>query len=250
VKNIIEELKWLIKKYDMKEVFFDDGTFNISKKRAIDISKAIIQSKIKILWGCSCRVDKVDKEMLHYMKKSGCRIICYGPESASKETLKKINKGIDIDQSYRAIQLTKREGIIAHANFMVGFPWETEKELYETIRFAKKLDPDTIQISLVFPHPGSKMYDQGIKNKWFKENTIGNWNRFEMSKGPVLKTHIPQDELQSAISKGHAQFFFRPIYIIKTLLKIRSISELWRTVKGAHSVIKGKIIYNISKKQK
>lgn len=249
VENVIEELKWLVRKYGMKEVFFDDGTFNVSKKRVIDISKAIIRNKIKILWGCSCRVDRVDEEMLRYMKKSGCRIICYGPESASKETLKKTNKDIDISQSYKAIKLTKKAGIIAHANFMVGFPWETKKDLYDTIEFAKKSDPDTIQISLVFPHPGSQMYDEAKKKRWFGDNIVGNWDRWEMSLGPVLKTKMPAEELQLAIAKGHAEFFFRPGYIIKTIIGIRSVNEFARTLRAAHSVIKGKILYNVPRKK-
>ena len=68
-----------------------------------------------------------------------------------------------------------------------------------------------------------------------------------MSLGPVLRTKIPESELKLAISKGHAQFFFRPSYILKTIIGIKSLKELIRITKGAHSVIKGKILYNLSK---
>lgn len=244
IENVIAELKWLVDEYHMKEIFFDDATFNVNKKRVIDICERMVSDKINLSWGCSCRVDKVDEEMLSHMKRSGCRIICYGPESASEETLQKTNKKIDISQAYRAIQLTKKAGIIAHANFMVGFPWETKEDMQRTIDFAQRLNPDTMQISLVFPHPGSEMYDQAIENNWFEDDIVGNWDRFEMSLGPVLKSGSSKEDLQSAISKGHAKFFFRPSYIMKTIGRIRSIGELLRVIRGAHSVIKGKILYN------
>ncbi|TKJ17347.1 hypothetical protein CEE44_02320 [Candidatus Woesearchaeota archaeon B3_Woes] len=248
--NICDELEWLIKKYGIKEVFFDDSTFNVNEKRAIDISKEIIKRDIKIVWSCSARVDKVSKEMLYWMKKSGCKLICYGGESANPETLKKTDKKITLEQIRKAIKLTKESKIIAHANFMIGFPWETKKDMEKTIEFGIKTDPDTIQFSLVFPHPGSKMYKEAVEKEWFYEEVFDHMDMFDMTKGPILKTKIPKKELMKIVNKSHAKFFLRPNYILKNIYKIRDKKELFRVLKGAKSVIKGKILFNIFKKNK
>jgi radical SAM superfamily enzyme YgiQ (UPF0313 family) len=247
-EKVCDELEWLIKKYGIKEVFFDDATFNVTEQRAIDISKAIIERGIKITWSCSARVDRVTKEMLKWMKKSGCKLICYGGESASQETLKRTKKGTTIEQTRNAIRLTKKAGIIAHINFMIGFPWENRAEMEKTIKLAIDTDADTAQFSLVFPHPGSRMYDEAIKNKWFHDEVLNKIEMFDMTQGPILKTLVPREELTKIVNKSHARFFFRPSYIIKNIFSIRDIKDAIKILKGAKSVIKGKILFNILKK--
>ncbi|MFH1209746.1 MAG: radical SAM protein [archaeon] len=242
-KNIVDELEWLIKKYNMKEVFFDEDTFNISKKRVEDICKEIIKRNVEIVWGCSARVDCVDLNMLELMKKAGCKLMCYGAESANQKTLNRTKKNITIEQIKRAVKLTKEVGIITHVNLMIGFPWETEKEIKETIDFGLKLKADTVQYSLVFPHPGSEMFDEAINQGWFYEDVLKDFSKFDMTSGPVLKTRVPREKLVNIVSKAHAKFFLRPDYILKQLLKIRNYKDLKYTFKGAKSVIKGKILF-------
>lgn len=241
VENIVDEIEWLIKNYNIKEIFFDDDTFNTSKERVKAICKEIINRNIKILWSCSARVDKIDIEMLNLMKKSGCKLICFGAESASQETLNKIHKGITVEQIKSAVKLTKEVKIITHLNFMFGFPWETEQDIKDTINFALELNPDTVQFSLVFPHPGSKMFYDALEKDWFYKGILGNWKMFDMTHGPVLKTSIDRDKLINLVSKAHARFFLRPSYILKQILKINSFTELKRVIRGAKSVFLGKI---------
>lgn len=245
VGNVMEELRWLVSRYGMKEIFFDDGTFNVDRERVISLCKALANERLDLIWGCSARVDCVDQEMVQWMKKSGCRIICYGPESASEETLRKTNKRITFAQMENAIRLTKENGITAHANFMIGFPWETEEDIRKTVDLSKRLDPDTAQFSLVFPHPGSKMYEEALENEWFCEGVVNNWDRFEMSRGPVLKSKVPHEILSRAISVSHMKFFLRPSYLLDRLFAVRSAGDISRLFRGAYSVIRGKILFNL-----
>ena len=242
-KNIVDELEWLINEYGMKEIFFDDDTFNISKNRVMDICNEILNRKIKIVWGCSCRVDCADEEMFNVMKKSGCKLICYGVESANPETLKRTNKRIDLDQARNAVKLTQKAKIIAHVNLMVGFPWETREEMEKTINFGLELNADTVQYSLVFPHPGSEMYDIALKEGWFYEEALNDFSMFDMTSGPILKTQVSREELMSIVSKAHAKFFLRPSYILKQLAMIRNYNDFKYTFRGAKSIIKGKIFF-------
>jgi anaerobic magnesium-protoporphyrin IX monomethyl ester cyclase len=245
LSNVIAELKWLHSTIKLKEFYIDDCTFNVTKERVIEFSKSLLKADLNLQWGCNARVDCVDFEMLKWMKKAGCKLICYGPESASQETLDLINKNIELAQSYKAIDLTKKAGITAHANFMIGFPWEKKEDIEQTIAFAIKLDPTTAQFSLVFPHPGTQMYEQALRKNWFKPGIIGNWNLFEMTSGAVLKCNNIEDEyLDNIISNAHRRFFLRPKYIIKSLLRIRSNEDILKLCKGAYSVFKGKILFS------
>lgn len=242
-RNVADEIEWLISKYGMKEIFFDDDTLNTSTERVIELCKEMDKRNVKILWGCSARVDRVTEEMLGWMKKTGCRLICYGAESASQNTLNKIQKGITTEQIKNAVRLTKKAKITVHANFMVGFPWESRQDIEDTINFAIGLKPDSVQFSLVFPHPGSKLYYDAKEQGYFYDGVIGNWHLFDMTSGPILKTGVPREELADIVSRAHARFFLRPGFVLSQLVKINSFSELKRILRAGKSVIKGKILF-------
>jgi len=247
--NICDEIEWLIDKYGMKEVYFDEGTFNVGTKRAIDISKKIVERGIKIKWSCNGRVDAVNKEMLDWMEKAGCKLICYGPESANEETLKRVKKALKPEQTVRCFELMKQTNITAHANYMIGWPWESAEDIKRTMQQAIDIKPDTVQFSLVFPIPGTDMYEESKENNWFYEDVLLDTNRFEMATGPVIKSKTSREELMNAIAKSHAQFFLRPSFIINELAKIRSFKDVKRIARGADSIIRGKILYNMGKQR-
>jgi len=243
IKNIVDELEWLIKNYDMKEIFFDDDTLNVTIQRVKDLAQEIIDRNLKIIWSCSMRMDKVDSEMLYLAKKSGCKLICYGAESASQETLDKVNKNLTIKQIRNCMRITKKSKILSHVNFMFGFPWETKKDIENTIKFAIELNPDSVQFSICYPHPGSPMYKDALDNNLFYDDVKGNWEKFGMMTGPLLKTKVDKDYLINAVSKAHSKFYLRPSYIFRQILNINSYKEFKRVLRGTKAVIFGKILF-------
>ena len=58
-------------------------------------------------------------------------------------------------------------GIVIHGTFILGLPGETKETIQETIRFAKEINPHTIQVSLAAPYPGTFLYKQAKENGWF-----------------------------------------------------------------------------------
>ena len=59
-------------------------------------------------WGCSSRIDLVDRDLLQTMRRSGCSTIYYGVESGSQRILDYIRKGITLAQINRAFRITKK----------------------------------------------------------------------------------------------------------------------------------------------
>lgn len=248
IENVIAEVDWLVSRYGMRELFFDDGTFNVGERRTIEFCEALAARGHDLQWGCSCRVSPVSREMLAAMKRAGCRLICYGPESANQRTLDRCRKGISVEMFEPAIRLTQEAGIAAHANFMLGFPWETPAEMENTIATAIRLAPDTAQFSLVFPHPGSAMYDEALQEGWLLDGVEDDWDRFEMSLGPVLKTPMSHRAMLGAIRRAHARFYARPGHALRLLMKVRSADDLRRLFRGAWSVFTGKILFRSTRR--
>lgn len=243
VKNVIDELEWLVKKYGMKEIFFDDDTLNVSVERIKELANEIIIRNVKLLWSCNMRVDKVDQEMLDLCKKSGCKLIEFGIESASQETLNKINKNITLEQIRNAVDMAKKSCIAIHANYMIGFPWETKGDIENTIKLAIELDTETVQFAICYPHPGSPMYNDALEHNLFYEDVTCNWEKFGLMTGPLLKTKVDREYLVNAISRAHMKYYLRPKYMFRQVKKIRSYKDLKGVVRGAKAVIFGKILF-------
>jgi radical SAM superfamily enzyme YgiQ (UPF0313 family) len=238
-QNVISEIEFLIDKYGVKYVYIDDDTFTIDKKRVIDICRLMKKRKInkKISWGTLSRIDTIDSEMLKEMKEAGCDMIVYGIESGSQEILNNMKKGITINKIREVIKETKKNGIRIHATFMFGAPGETKETIRKTIEFAKELDPDTAQFPICMPYPGTEFYDISVKNKWLK---IKNWSDFYSAtdRAVVEYDNLTKEDLENAVKTAYKEFYMRPKYIVKQILKIRSPSGFIQVAQNAFSLLK------------
>jgi anaerobic magnesium-protoporphyrin IX monomethyl ester cyclase len=231
--NVFAELKLLKERYGLKEVNIDDGTFTTNKKRVIEFCQRIRDQKLGIIWTCNGRVDNLDDEMLAEMKASGCKMIRLGVESGSQEVLDKIRKGLTLKQIEDGVRLVKKHGIQALGGFMFGFPYDSRETVEQTIRFAKQLSPDQVQFSINMCYPGTSLYEYAkdhalLLAKSFKE--------FDMTYGPVVKTvDMERSELEHILARAYREFYFRPGFVLQTLLNMTDLDEIqrvWRSLKS------------------
>lgn len=157
IENVIEEIKLLIKKYNVYSFVIIDETFTINSKRVTEFCNALQREKIKISWSCYARVSLVNEKLLKLMKKTGCYRIGFGIESGSQKILDSMNKRETVEQAEEAIKKVRRSGIICGATFMFGYPGETKETIAETVAFCKK---HLIPTSFFFttPYPGTQLY--------------------------------------------------------------------------------------------
>lgn len=95
------------------------------------------------------------------MKQTGCNYLVYAPESGSPETLARIKKRIKLDQITASVIEAKRQGIVVRTNLIIGFPHETRRNVFETIRFGLYLaikGADEVTINIFSPYPGTEIF--------------------------------------------------------------------------------------------
>lgn len=88
----------------------------------------------------------------------------YGLQSANFESLKKINRGHGVSDFVDAVLRTKRRPLKVTAHIIVGLPWETEDDFYETAKMVAALPIDGIKIHplYIMEHtPLGEMYKRG-----------------------------------------------------------------------------------------
>lgn len=152
---VVKEIKESIVRYGVKNFYFWGDNATIGIKR---VCEAIIKSKLRIRFMCNSRVDTVDYDLLKLMKLAGCWLIAYGIESGNNRTLKLINKNITLNQVKNAVINTKRAGIFSIGLFMLGFDFERDNDVFDTINFACGVNPDFAMFYPVINYPGTEFY--------------------------------------------------------------------------------------------
>ena len=234
--NVFEEITGLIRRYGLKEINIDDGTFTTNKRRVIEFCRRLREEKIKLIWTCNGRVDTLDDEMLAEMKKSGCKMIRIGVESGSQEVLNRIRKGLTLAQIEEGVRRVKKSGIQALGGFMFGFPYDSRKSVEQTIAFAKKLSPDQVQFSINMCYPGTSLYEYARDNDLLLANSF---QEFDMTHGPVVKTlDMEREELEHILARAYREFYFRPEFVLQTLFHLKDIDEIRRVLRSLKSLVK------------
>src|SRR5262249_47005890 len=166
-QDVVNECRYTLENFPgLKEIFFDDDTFNYRKQRTLELCaelKKLNFAKFGVTWSCTSRVT-TDYETLKAMKDAGCRLLIVGYESGDQQILKNIKKGATIDMALRFTENAHKLGLTIHGDFIVGLPGETRDTIRNTIDFAKRLDCETIQVSIAHAFPGTEFYEYAKQN--------------------------------------------------------------------------------------
>lgn len=87
-----------------------------------------------------------------------------GFESGNQRVLNFLRKGTTVEQNYRAAKICRKYGIKIWANYMVGIPTETKKEVIDTVNMIKKIRPEHYSPAFYTPAPGSDLFAYCEKN--------------------------------------------------------------------------------------
>jgi anaerobic magnesium-protoporphyrin IX monomethyl ester cyclase len=168
-QDVIEEILYYKKMFDVHHIDFVDLTFALNKKWTVDFCTKLIEQKVNINWSLpiGTRVESLDKSVIQLLREAGCIRVLYSPESGSGETLIRIKKKLKINDMEIAIRESVKAGLIVKLATIFGFPGQTLKEALWTILFIIKSAFWGVQdvVCLCFvPYPGTELYDDLIKS--------------------------------------------------------------------------------------
>ncbi len=217
--NVVDELEFLVSKYAARQFTFYDDAFTVDSKRTEKICEEIKRRKLNIQWDCETRVDMVNETLLQKMKAAGCIALWFGVESGSPRILKKMHKGLKIEQTKKAFKMVQDLGLMTVASVVLGFPGETEETAWETINFIiKDLKPTDIGFYVATPYPGTPMYDLVKEKGWLK---VTDFDKYDTAT-PIFETpYLSMDKLMEIRYKAHQKFYLRPTHVIRMFGKGR-----------------------------
>ncbi|MGD0013624.1 MAG: hopanoid biosynthesis associated radical SAM protein HpnJ [Bryobacteraceae bacterium] len=214
--DVAAEVRYALEAFpNLREVFFDDDTFNYQKARTIELCREL--KPVGCTWSCTSRVT-TDYETLKAMKEAGCRLLIVGYESGDPEILKNVKKGATIDMARRFTENCKKLGLLVHGDFIVGLPGETRASLRRTIDFAKRLDCETVQVSIAHPYPGTEFYDYAVRNKLLTIDSMTDETGHQLPN--VIYPGLDRAELVDWVERFYGEYYFR-------------LRVIWRVVRKA-----------------
>lgn len=159
LSNVIEEVKYLVDRWGIDELWFQDDDVTINHDFGVELFKALYPFKLHVRLQMGIRTDHLTEEMLFWMKKAGVYYAGIGIESGSPRVLNRIKKELKQVQVMKGIRALDRIGIQVMGFFMFGLPTETVEEVEETVQWALRSKLHHAQFSIFQPYPGSEDYN-------------------------------------------------------------------------------------------
>jgi radical SAM superfamily enzyme YgiQ (UPF0313 family) len=211
-ERVLDELLFLRDVIGAKQVFVEDDSIFGMKRRAIQMLKKIIGIGLEILDVNGVNVihltkkGKPDIEVIELLAAAGFRDIVLPFESANHRIIKKwcSNKWkVEQFDVKNLVKEIKRVGMRVAANYMIGFPDETEDEIIQTIDFAKEnmtYGLDASNFFMVMPLPGTPMFEEVTLNGQLPKDY--NIDKMQWTKANMVNTSIPPEKLEEIRQKA------------------------------------------------
>lgn len=187
LNGVIDEIKWLIEKYGVKQIYFFDDNFFVNIYRTKELCKLLISNFPGVHFELATGGDissNIDFELIDLLKKVGFSTFLLGIETGSMDIQRKfIDKRIDIGSLKKKVKYMKKVDLQVEGYAMIGFPGETREQLQKTIDLITCLNLDKISLQILTPVPGSALYAYCLENNLFHDD-------FDVTNISFVKTFI------------------------------------------------------------
>ncbi|QEC66167.1 B12-binding domain-containing radical SAM protein [Panacibacter ginsenosidivorans] len=159
-ENVIAELKMLKEKYQYDHIWFCDDIFGLKPGWVNRFADLVEKENLQLKFKIQARADLLLQE--NYIKdlaRAGCDMIWMGAESGSQKILDAMDKGTTVEQIYTATKLIKKHGMKPCFFIQFGYPGETKEDIASTINMINTLLPYDMGISVSYPLPGTKFFE-------------------------------------------------------------------------------------------
>src|SRR5437867_490784 len=166
--RVVSDVTELVSRYRLSEVAFLDSNFPVNVRRAVDIARGFLDSKLNFRWTFQASTDllcRMTDDEVCVLGEAGVTHMGFGTESASQEVLALMNKKHQrIDEMFQTARKSERAGIRVTFNLILGYPGETEADRLETFRtmneIARMYSNVSFSPNIFTPYPGIPIWPQ------------------------------------------------------------------------------------------
>ena len=156
---VARNVRFLNEEYGVNWIKFSDDTFLMRPLEDIRRLRDLL-SPMGIMFGCSVDPATVTEEKVRMVKEAGCVAMSIGVETGNENLRSQVfGRHISDRQIRKAIDIVRGHDIKISTFNIIGLPGETRENIYETIRFNRELGVPDANIYILYPYPGTKIYE-------------------------------------------------------------------------------------------
>jgi anaerobic magnesium-protoporphyrin IX monomethyl ester cyclase len=172
IDTVLKELWQIRKNGPVNYVIFLDDTFTVNREWIKKFCR-VYGKEMGIEFSINARVETVDRDMIDWLAKAGCRHIIYGVESGSIRIRRDVlNRPVENARFIDVFNWTKQANILVTANYMIGLPGETPQDIEQTLALHDELAPDDFGYFVFYPYPGTKLFHLCRKKGFLPEDYL------------------------------------------------------------------------------
>jgi radical SAM superfamily enzyme YgiQ (UPF0313 family) len=219
----------------VRSFFFVDDNITVNKPRAIQLFKEIVRRNLNVEFKVSSRIDRLDDEVMLWMKRAGVSRVSVGIESSKQKYLDLMQKEITVEQIEDCLARARKINLPVFAFMMLGLPGQTRQEMLEEVDFLKKNKVEYASFSVLTLYPKTEMHRMALASGVLKEDL---WQSF--AENPVPDMQAPYanglysaEELKMIQLEVTRRFYFSPRILYRRIREVNSFKALKQRVKLA-----------------
>ena len=207
-ESVVNEIGYLVEKHEVHYIKIIDECFVLNKKHVNEICDRLIERGYDLDIWAYARIDTVDEAILSKLAKANFKWLCYGIESASDKSLENVLKGqYNAEKVKKVIELTHQAGIHVIANYMFGLPEDDKDSMEQTLKLAKDLNCEWINMCSTMAYPGSKLYFDCVENNVpLPESWLG-YSQYSYECLPLPTKHLSGKEVLAFRDHAFQDYF-------------------------------------------
>jgi len=166
--RVVKEVTDLVERYRIEEVAMLDSNLPVDWRRAVDIARGFLNSKLRFRWTFQASTDflcRMSDDDVRLLGESGVSHMGFGTESTSADVLKLMNKRHQhLNEMYETARKAALGGIHVTFNLIFGYPGETEANRVETLStmsdIARQFWNVSFSPNIFTPYPGIPIWPQ------------------------------------------------------------------------------------------
>ncbi len=201
---VIDEIRWLHERYGMKEIYFQDDTFNLNRRWAEEVLNLIIDNGLNkgIVYKTPFRANEklVDEELLRLAVAAGFWGICCGIENGNQGMLDMMKKDLTIREIKRLFELGHRVGLKVMPSFIIGLPGETKETINDSVALWRELKPYRAAFGPAVPFPNTEFHSIVVEKNHL---LVSDYDEYCHDKFVVRTDSLTKEDLECCLKSAN-----------------------------------------------
>lgn len=210
---VIEEIDYLVKNYNMRNIKILDEMFVLKESHVVRLCDLIIERGYDLNLWAYARVNTVNETMLRKMKQASINWLAFGIEAASERVRDDVNKGLQQDEIFQALEKVRAAGINVGANYIFGLPEDDLETMQATLDLALEVNSEYANFYCSMGYPGSQLYNIAVKEGWPLPETWQGYSQYAYETLPLPTKYLSGAEVLRFRDHAFQVYFNSPRYL-------------------------------------